>query len=354
MIRKRGKGDGWEIRISLGKGVKPYTETFHSPIKSLVRERESNLKKQFNRVGPKREIMTLGQHLDEWLITKKKSVTDVTWRGYSKHVRLIKPYVEHLNLWILDADALETALAKSPLSTYSPRYQKNVLDTLKTAIKAAIKKKRTPVDALVGMETVKVIKQKRRVLTREEIVELLEALKGYKHGLVVRMLLVTGARIGEILGLTWDGIDFEHSTITIDKAVDTQKRKIKDDTKTENAPRSITLDSTTMVLLRQHRHKQNNKVVRPIKNEYALVFTSKDGGPLYYNATRRTLLRALRKINIEKRVRIHDIRHSVITMLLHEGVPVITVAGLVGQDPETTNRVYAHVARMGQGVSYGD
>lgn len=352
MIRKRGR-NSWEIRIYLGEGMKPYTETFHSPIKSVVQQRENELKKQFSRGGPKREIMTLGQHLDEWLISKKRAVTDVTWRGYHKHIRLIKPYVEHLNLWTLDADALETAIVKSPLGTYSPRYQKNVLDTLKTAIRAAIVKKRAPQDALLGLESVNVPKKKRQVLEREEIVELLEVLKEYKHGLVVRVLLVSGARLGEILGLTWDRVNFERSAITIDQAIDTQKRRLKADTKTENAPRTITLDKTTMDMLYQHKQNSKTDVVRPISKEHHLVFHSKDGGPLYYNATRRTLLRALKIINHEP-IRIHDIRHSVITLLLQEGVPVITVAALVGQDPETTNRVYAHVARIGQGVFYGD
>lgn len=354
MLRKRSK-NSWEIRIYLGKGMKPYTETFHAPTKSLAHERERELKKQLctGRGGPKREIMTLGQHLDEWITLKKRSVTDVTWRGYNKHIRLIKPYVQHLNLWMLNADALETAIAQSPLEAYSPRYQKNVLDTLKTAIRAAIVKKRAPQDALLGLEAVKVPKKKRQVLEREEIVRLLEVLKAYKHGLVVRVLLVSGARLGEILGLTWDRVNYERSTITIDQAIDTQKRKLKADTKTENAPRTITLDKTTMDLLYQHKQQSKTDVVRPISKEHHLVFHSKDGGPLYYNATRRTLIRALKKINHEP-IRIHDLRHSVITLLLQEGIPVITVAALVGQDPETTNRVYAHVARIGQGVFYGD
>jgi len=295
--------------------------------------------------------MTLGQHLDEWLASKKRSITDVTWRGYKKHIKIIKPYVKHLNLWILDSNALETAITQSPLSsTYSKRYQKNVLDTLRTAIRAAISKKRAPHDALLGLEPVKVPKQKRRVLTRDEITKLLNILKKYKHGLVVRILLVSGARLGEILGLTWDRVDFDRAAIIIDQTIDTQKRKLKADTKTENAPRTIMLDATTMRFLKQHKQNLASAIVRPIKREYDLVFQSKDGGPLYYNAARRTLLWALKKAELDA-IRIHDIRHSVITLLLQEGVPVITVAALVGQNPETTNRVYAHVARTGQGVS---
>lgn len=143
--------------------------------------------------------------------------------------------------------------------------------------------------------------------------------------------MVSGARLGEILGLTWDRVNFDCSTITIDQAVDTQKRKLKADTKTDNAPRTITLDATTMDMLYQHKQNSKAAVVRSINKEHHLIFHSKDGGPLYYNATRRTLLRALKKINHEP-IRIHDIRHSVITLLLQEGVPVITVAALVGQD----------------------
>lgn len=350
MIRKRGK-NSWEIRIYLGKGVKPYTETFHAPTKSLAQKREQELKQKFNRNGPRGEIMTLGEHLDDWLISKKRSVTDVSWRTYNKHIRIIRPHLEHLNLWTLDNNTLEAAINKIPLEQYSPRYQKNILDTLKTALRAAIIKKRTPQDILLGLEPVNVPKKERVVLSREEIIELLKVLQDYKHGLVVRVLLVSGARVGEVLGLSWDRVDFIKNSITIDQSIDTQKRRFKTDTKTESAPRTILLDKVTMDMLYQYKQNSKHNVVRPINREQHLIFHSQDGGPLYYNAVRRTFQRALKKAGLPQ-MRIHDIRHSVITLLLKEGVPVITVAALVGQQPETTNRVYAHVARVGQSVFY--
>lgn len=350
LIKKRGK-DSWLIKIYLGRGPDGkeirYTETFHAPLKSMALARERELKAQFARFGPVSDLNTLGEWLDRWLEDCQPSVTEVTWRGYAKHVRRLKPLVGHLNLYNLSAETLRQAL-RGKLDEVSSRTQKNITDTLRTAIRAGIEARVIPQDALLGWKPVKVPRKERPVLDREGLMKLAETAEQYKYGLVIRLLCVTGARLGEILALTWDKVDWERKSITIDRAADTMKRKLNDDTKTFNGRRTVILDDETINKLAQHRKNQMSGKVRPLKTEN-LIFQAPSGKPPKYNAILYEFKRALMKAGLPD-MRIHDIRHSVVTLLLKEGIPPILVAALVGHNVNTTTSTYAQQVKVSKSI----
>lgn len=349
-IQKRGKG--WLIKVYMGRGddgkKKYYTETFYAPLKSMVVSREKELKEKFSRIGPKKGVATLGEWLDRWLDDVKTSVSDVTWRGYRKHVRRVKPFLGDLKLYELDALEVNRLLREN-LEGLSPRTQKNIQDTLRTAIRAGINARVIPQEAMLGWKPIKVPRQSRPVLDREGLYRLAKEAERYKYGLAIRLLAVTGARIGEILGLTWDRVDFKRGAITIDRAVDVQKRVLKDGAKTANSYRTVILDEETVRLLLEHKAKAAKETVRPIKKSESLVFQAPDGRPVKYTAIRNTFRRSLKKAGLPE-MRIHDIRHSVVTLLLSEGVPAITVAALVGHNVATTNETYAEKVKVTRAI----
>lgn len=102
--------------------------------------------------------------------------------------------------------------------------------------------------------------------------------------MITHLLIVTGCRRGEIMGLKWGKVDWEHRKIKIDtNLLYTKERGIYEDTtKTENI-RYITLPEETMELLRQFWVKQNE--LRLINGdrwqESGFVFTQDDGRPMY-------------------------------------------------------------------------
>ncbi|MGB9791612.1 MAG: site-specific integrase [Thermacetogeniaceae bacterium] len=252
---------------------------------------------------------------------------------------------------LFEFDAMEVCrLIRENLSGLAPRTQKNIQDTMRTAVKAAIEARVLPQDALLGWKTVRVPRQSRPVLDREGLRRLVEAAEGYKYGLVIRLLAVTGARIGEILGLTWDRVDFKRNAITIDRSVDVLKRELKDEPKTFNSRRTIILDEETMQKLYEHKQRQaKEKGVVQLKKDSRLVFQSPSGKPLKYNAVLYEFKTALKKAGLPE-MRIHDIRHSVVALLLSEGVPAITVAALVGHDVATTNEMYAEKVKVTRAI----
>lgn len=354
MIKKRGNNTWW-IRIYLGRdknGDKSYHhETFYAPLKSMAQERERELTNKYKRnAGPKRDIMTLDEWFDRWIEDIADTISHVTLRGYKSHLRQLRPLVGDLILWELGSYDLNERM-RGKFDHLKPKAKRNMYATLKTAIKAAIANKLVAADALVGFKMPKVPKENRPTINREEIQRLMAVTTQYKHGLVIRMLCVTGARLSEILGLTWEAVDLERGTLTIDQSVDIKERRQKDDTKNSNSRRTVELDATTIQLLQVHQQKSKSATIRPLQREKSLVFQAQDGRPIKYEAIRKTMIYALKKAGLPQ-MRIHDIRHSVITLLLDEGVAPILVATLVGQDVATTVGRYAQKTRRGKAVSF--
>lgn len=350
MIKKRGK-DSWLIKIYLGRGPdgkeKRYVETFRAPLRSMAVARERELKAQFTKVGRVGEVSTLGEWLDIWLKKHKNNVTPRTFRDYESAVRRLKPIIGRIHLYTLDSFQVMDLLEEE-LGNLAPKSRKNYYSVLRLAIKAALDRKLVPGDALQGLKSPKIPRKEKPVLTREQLVQVATLASRYKHGLIIQLLCATGARVSEILGLTWNAVDFSRNTITIDQSVDITTRQLKSDVKTKNSRRTIELPPELMQLLKEHKQKTIGKVV-PFNQTNLLVFTV-DGKPVRYNTVRKTWVQILKKAGLPA-INIHAIRHSVITLLLNEGVPPIVVAGLVGHDVATTVNTYAQKIHGGKAIN---
>ena len=103
----------------------------------------------------------------------------------------------------------------------------------------------------------------------ETITAILEALEHepLKWRIITHLLIVTGCRRGEIMGLKWDKIDFESSRVKIDRALITSPtRGVYESTTKTNDIRYLTLPRETMDLLRMHKHEQLRLQLRQLKN----------------------------------------------------------------------------------------
>ena len=58
-------------------------------------------------------------------------------------------------------------------------------------------------------------------LDEDQITEFLRAIKGHQYEYLYLVTLFTGMRESEVLGLTWDCVNFENNTITINKLLQT-------------------------------------------------------------------------------------------------------------------------------------
>ena len=116
--------------------------------------------------------------------------------------------------------------------------------------------------------------------------------------------------------------------------------------KSAKSKRTIALPPSLVLLLKEHREKQecDRLLMGKSLTEDDLVFANKDGSPLFPNSVSRAWTSLAGKIGI-KVIRFHDARHSHASLLLQQGAHPRVVQERLGHSTiSTTLDVYSHVA----------
>lgn len=169
--------------------------------------------------------------------------------------------------------------------------------------------------------------------TKDEFHIFLDAVMNKQVSYMCFMLLYwTGIRLGELLALTANDIDFEKSKISINKSY--QRFDKKDVITTPKTPKSKRIISIPEFLLIDLK-------------EYVNSVYGKDDGCRLFQITKAYLeheiVRGV-KISGMKKIRIHDLRHSHASLLIEMGVPILEVASRLGHEKvETTLNTYGHL-----------
>jgi integrase len=161
------------------------------------------------------------------------------------------------------------------------------------------------------------------------------------------LALYLGLRRGELLGLRWEDIDLEHEFLEVRRnlqRVDGELRTVTP--KTRRSRRTVPLIRRCVDDLREHRERQNRErtAAGATWKETGYVFTTEIGTPIEPDNLRRSWypLRAAAGLN---GVRLHDLRHSCVTLLLGLKVPPHIVREIVGHaNLDVTMTIYAHAS----------
>ena len=161
--------------------------------------------------------------------------------------------------------------------------------------------------------------QRDRWLSVEEEARLLQACAPWLHDLVT-FALHTGMRMGEIVELTWRGVDVSRRTVMVFRSKNGERR-------------TIPVNQTVLTVL-----KEKTKV-RSLKTD--VVFCSKAFTPIESGHLRRSFRLALSKAQIED-FHFHDLRHTFATRLVQAGVDIYKVQRLLGHKSPIMTQRYAH------------
>lgn len=174
----------------------------------------------------------------------------------------------------------------------------------------------------------------RKTWTLEEARMFLTEAKKHQSFIVFWLVINTGMRFSEVLGLTWDCIDFENQLIIVKQQLDRTTKEIVSHTKTNASMREIACSKEQIDFLKQHKLHQKNKT--------NLVCDNSIGGPFCQRNIRRAIDVICNKINIEK-ITFHDIRHTHATLLVEMGEPIKYIQERLGhKDITTTLNTYVH------------
>ena len=160
-------------------------------------------------------------------------------------------------------------------------------------------------------------------------------------------LSALGLRRGEVLGLRWSDIDFEAGVLHVRQArVQAGREVVTNEPKTARGRRTLPMHPALITALKATKERTlTNAVVVPIKQRGTdgarLVAVDAVGEPIRPDAYSHVFAAHVKAARLPP-IRLHDLRHTALSLLLQQGVPVHVVAKLAGHDPSVTLRTYAH------------
>ena len=240
-----------------------------------------------------------------------------------------------------DVNIFLDSLAKEGLAVKTKRNIRNVLNGIMVlAVQENVIGFNPLTNTTVFRETKK---ENRRALTGEEVRQLLHALDAYyekkKNYKSVNMLIYpyvylaiyTGARRGELCALTWDDIDVEKGTVSINKSIN--EHLDIEVPKTTNAYRVNVIPKAVMAKLLPFKDSKCNKVFHTCTGEYIK--------PSNIARAFRNIL----KFGSLPHIRLHELRHTLATLSLQAGVPITDISKQLGHASiSTTLDFYSHAS----------
>lgn len=174
--------------------------------------------------------------------------------------------------------------------------------------------------------------------TLDEFKRFLTVVDNERYYALFMLLFYSGARIGEILALTWKDIDFENNIIDINKRY---YRTVINTPKNKSSIRKIKIPNHTINLLRKMKLKGNFKDDYFIFGEYYKPINQSTVSQQFHKYLDRFIIDGKQTL---KRIRLHDFRHSHASYLINKGYDIQIISKRLGHNKiSTTYDIYAHL-----------
>ena len=357
LIRKRTDGR-WEGRFTLGfdpKTGKQKQKYVYGKTQKEVRQKLTQIASEVDE-GTYRELsnMKVGTWLEQWLETyvvpSKKPYTVDSYTNICR--RYLIKHLGRLPISQLNAFQIQQ-MYNALLSDYklNPKTIKNIHGVLHNALQQAVKLQMIKTNPSEMCDLPRIVRKEIQPMEEADIAAFLKALEKEKYARLYKVTLFTGMRQGEVLGLTWDCVDFEHCTLYVNKQLQ-KTRKVGGTyalVPTKNSRgRVVTVAKAVMDILREEKEwQEHNREIAELvwQNDWNLVFTNEIGGHLCHFTVYRRFKEVVKEIGLPKE-RFHDLRHSFAVVSLESGDDIKTVQTNLGHATSSfTLDVYGHVSQ---------
>ncbi len=377
-VRRRGRGedaiyfaeakDRFVGSISLGYGPdgKRIRRKVFGKTKQEVRDRLKALHQELNSGVRSSSNYTVRRTVEDWL---HEGLDGTSERTRTLYQGLLGPVLEMIGarqLRDLSASDVRTALGKL-VARYSTRSLQITRNSLERAIRHA------EADDLVGRNVAALVKSPRgrsgrpsKSFTLDQAKDLLAAAERTRWHAYVSLSLLVGIRTEEARALRWDhvvtwvddpsgwqpvttaGFDPERADDDRYAIYVWRSDRHGGDTKTEKSRRTLALPQRCVEALREHRNLQDQDQLRAgeLWQDHGLIFASRIGTPLAANNVIRAFRIITKKAGLGEDWVPREMRHTFVSVLSANGVPVESIALLAGHDrTATTESVYRHEIR---------
>ena len=303
-------------------------------------------------IGTTVHTMTVAQYLHDWLqgkhALKPKTVAlyqDLAANYLIPHlggIRLLELRAAHL-------DAMYAAITVGKSGrVLSPSTIRRVHAVLRSALNTAVKRRLIPFSPAEHIELAPETPKRPRPWGVTEARLFLDRVASDRLGPLYELMLSTGLRRGEAIGLRWQDVDLVSGALfVVQQITEVHGHAVVGAPKTRRGTRVVPIDPRTVATLQRHRSTQDleRTASGPGWNGDDLVFTKEDGSPLRPEYATRHFLSLVTGMGLP-RIRLHDLRHTHATLALSAGVDMKIVSDRLGHSQiSVTADLYTQVTR---------
>lgn len=294
--------------------------------------------------------LTMAQHLDEWLVNKRK-LRPSTQKRYADLIELhIKPEIGQVRLRDLSArhvDAMLNALATrprtKPLSAASLHRAHAVL---RAALNGAVARRLIAYNPALHIELPAEHREPARVWTPDQVGRFLELVREDRLYALWHLVPMTGMRRGELVGLRWQDVDLDAAQARVaQQVVEVGRTWTVGPPKSRTGRRVLPLDRLTTDVLRAHLTLQTaeRELWGEAWEDSGYVFTREDGAMLRPSFVSRRFGVLARRAGLPV-IKLHELRHTSASLALAAGVALKVVSERLGHSTTAiTANLYTHV-----------
>lgn len=274
-------------------------------------------------------------------------VSEQTRSNYLTVARMhILPDLGRVRVLDLTTQQIDRLLAMKLRSGLSISTVRRIRSVLAQALDQAVRWGWTPRNVGSLSRAPRNSRKEGRTLTPAQATTLLRSLSGHRLECLFTLMLATGLRRGEALGLRWSDVDLDRAIIQVRRQlIRTSAGLMLSDTKTPRSRRAVNVPKQLVETLRAHRDAQDidRDLAGAAWTETGFLFTTQLGTPL----DPRNLLRDFKKVCEGAGLgdwHVHELRHSAASLMLAQGVKLQVVSEVLGHaSVRMTADVYGHI-----------
>lgn len=247
-----------------------------------------------------------------------KNYSPKTEKAYLHHLNLFLDYISISKITNVDSKVLLTYFNQlKEVKNFSYSSMKQTLAAIRFLYLDALKKE-IDFDFFIKMKKPNSLPN---ILTIEEARKVINSITNLKHRAIIAAIYSCGLRISEVVNLKIQDVDSSAMTIKVVNA------KGKND-------RFVMLSEKLLELLREYF-----KDYKPKK----YLFEGQDGGEYSARSIQQIFNKAVKSVNIRKKVTVHTLRHSFASHLLDNGTDIRFIQELLGHKHLSTTQIYTHI-----------
>ena len=167
-----------------------------------------------------------------------------------------------------------------------------------------------------------------------------------KYQCAIYIALYGGLRLGEITALDWQDVNFDKGTLIISKSRQYIKEmgSFEKEPKTKSSKRVIDLSDSVLRILKLYKHEQTEECLKlgELWQDSGKIFTQWNGAPMFPSTPSFWFGKWVAKTGLPK-ISFHQLRHTNASLLISEGVDIVTVSKRLGHSKtSTTTDIYSH------------